>query len=51
MSAEWRSSFSSQRGNEMPSHFMNSSVRTEPHGENLSTTGTGERPDVRNDNA
>ena len=35
----------------MPSHFMNSSVRTEPHGENVSTTGTGERPHACNDNA
>ncbi len=51
VSAEWRSSFSSQRGNEMPSHFMSSSVRTDPQGENESTMGAGERPQACNDSA
>ena len=40
-SAEWRSSFSSQRGKVMPSHFMNSSVFTEPQGANVNRMGTG----------
>ena len=51
VSAECRSSFSNHRGNEMPSHFMSSSVRSEPHGANVSTTGAGERPHASNESA
>ena len=46
-SGAWRRSFSSQRGNAIPSHCMKAMVFSDPHGDNVTTIGIASPPRCR----